>query len=559
MAGVHPRRWRPVPSVDVIAMTEPTSDGVAPPRDARPLELGAVFVLMTALTAVMLYPQVRHLDSVADRVDPLFSIWRLAWVAHQLPVDPAHFYDANIFHPEPYALAYSDGMPLTAVVAAPFIWLGIRTVVVYNLFVLASFVLSGLAMYVFVRSLAGNALAAVVSGVAFAFYPFRFEHFVHLELLSAFWMPLSLWALHRTLSEPAHRWRMGLLTGVALAAQYLSGMYFGVFLGAYLAVVGGGLLLARGRAGVASLKPLLAGALLAGVLVLPTLPPYLHVRQAIGDRPRAAVQIYSAQPSDYLAIHHPLPRSGGCNERQVFPGVLIVVLALVAVWPPVHPVRVAYLVGLAMAFELSLGSNGILYPFLYDWCLPFRGLRAPARYSMLVGLSLAVLAGFGAARLIEFARSRLLRIALAAVLCAVILAEPRPPVAVEPLPIVPEVYRALKGRPVSAIADLPMLHAVAAQYVYYSTFHWLPIVNGYSGALPKSYRPIHFAVQSFPDDASLSALRAYGVSHVVLHEEFYGDREYRDVIARVERRLELVLVSQSTDGPFESRVYALFR
>ena len=263
------------------------------------------------------------------------------------------------------------------------------------------------------------------------------------------------------------------------------------------------------------------------------------MRQSIGERPKAAVQIYSAQPSDYLAIRHPMPRSGGCNERQVFPGVLIVVLALVAVWPPVRPVRVVYLVGLAVAFDLSLGTNGIVYPFLYDWCLPFRGLRAPARYSMLVGLSLAVLAGFGSARLIESARSRRIGVALAAVLCGVILAEPRPPVAVQPLPNVPEVYRALKGRPVGAIAELPMLHAVAAQYLYYSTFHWLPMVNGYSGALPKSYRPIHFAVQHFPDNVSLSALRAYGVSDVVLHEEFYADSEYRDVIARIESRRNL--------------------
>jgi hypothetical protein len=134
----------------------------------------------------------------------------------------------------------------------------------------------------------------------------------------------------------------------------------------------------------------------------------------------------------------------------------------------------------------------------------------------------------------------------------------RPPVAVQPLPNVPEAYRALKGRPVSAIAELPMLHAVAAQYLYYSTFHWLPMVNGYSGALPKSYRPIHFAVQHFPDDVSISTLRAYGVNHVVLHEEFYGEAEYRNVIARVERRPELVLVGRSTDGRFECRVYALF-
>ena len=77
------------------------------------------------------------------------------------------------------------------------------------MFVLASFVLCGLTMYLLVRSLVGSALPAAVSAIAFAFYPFRFEHFLHMELLSAFWMPLALWALHKTLTDPGRQWRFG--------------------------------------------------------------------------------------------------------------------------------------------------------------------------------------------------------------------------------------------------------------------------------------------------------------------------------------------------------------
>ena len=153
--------------------------------------------LMAAATVVMLYPFARHLDRVSDLFDPLFSVWRVSWVAHQLPRDPVHLYDANIFWPERYTLAYSDGMPLIGAAAAPFIWLGAPPGIVCNVFVLASFVLCGLTMYLLVRSLVGSAWPAAVSAVAFAFYPFRFEHFLHMELLSAFWMPLALWALHK--------------------------------------------------------------------------------------------------------------------------------------------------------------------------------------------------------------------------------------------------------------------------------------------------------------------------------------------------------------------------
>jgi hypothetical protein len=507
----------------------------------------------------MVWPQVRHIGWVTDPLDPLFSTWRLAWIAHQVRLSPAHLYDANIFHPEPYALAYSDGMPLTGLAASPLIWAGARPLLVHNLFVLASFVLSGLAMYVLVRDLVRSRLAALVAGTGFACLPFRFEHIVHLELLGTFWMPLALWALHRAVSGPTARLRFGILAGLAVAGQYLTGMYFGVFLGAYLVVVGGVLLLGAGRSATRGLTPLVAGAVLAGVLVLPTLPPYVHVKQAIGVRPLSAVRMYSATLADYVTVHQPQPRSGGCNERQVFPGFLLVGLALAGLWPPISKERVAYAAALAVSIDLSLGTNGFLYPLFYDWCLPFRGLRAAARYAMLAGLSLSVLAGFGTARLLAAVRTRRWRVAAAVAIAAVVLLEPRPGVSVQPPPPLPGIYLGLERRGVEALAELPMRHAVNARYLYYSTFHWQPLVNGYSGALPASYRTVNAAAERFPDDYSISVLRAYGTSHVTVHEEFYGREVYRDVIAQFERRPDVALLGRSTESGFETRLYALYR
>jgi hypothetical protein len=494
---------------------------------------------------------------VPDLFDPLFSIWRIGWVAHQLPRDPVHLYDANIFWPERYTLAYSDGMPLTGAAAAPLIWMGVPPATVCNVFVLASFVLCGLAMYLLVRSLTGSALPGVVSAVAFAFYPFRFEHLLHIELLSAFWMPLALWALHRTLTDPGRRWRMGLLTGVALAAQYLSGMYFGIFLAAFMVVLWASLALARRLRGVAA-GPLLVGAMLAGVFILPSLPPYAHVRSSVGERTKAEVQIHSAQPADYLAVQHPAGRWAGCNERQVFPGFLIVALALAAFWPPLSAVRVAYLLGLAFAFDLSLGSNGTIHPYLYEWVLPFRGLRAPARSAMLVGLSLAVLAGFGTARLTGLLKRRRWQVLLVAVLCGVILVEPRPWHSPKPLPRVPPVYEWFNGRPTAAIVEVPVWLPTAAQYLFFSTSHWQRLANGFSGSIPASYRSFHATMRTFPDETAMSVLRSYGISYAVIHEEYYGPR-YGDVVRLVSQRGDLREVSRARYRGSEARVYEIVK
>ena len=175
--------------------------------------------LFLALTALMTWQQLASPYSVGDTGDPLFSIWRLSWVAHQLPRDPLRLFDANIFYPELRTLAYSDAMLATALMAAPLLWLGVHQVLVYNIVLVLSFAASGVAMYALVRTLTGDRAAAFVAGVAFAFYPFRFEHYSHLELQVTFWMPLALLMMHRTMTTG--RARDGAVTGLLVALQTL--------------------------------------------------------------------------------------------------------------------------------------------------------------------------------------------------------------------------------------------------------------------------------------------------------------------------------------------------
>ena len=100
----------------------------------------------TVLTIVLTYPQTLYLTShVPGHFDSLFSVWRLAWVAHQIVADPLRLFDANIFFPERTTLAYSDAMLLPGVALAPLAWLGVSPVAIYNFAVLASFVCSATA------------------------------------------------------------------------------------------------------------------------------------------------------------------------------------------------------------------------------------------------------------------------------------------------------------------------------------------------------------------------------------------------------------------------------
>ena len=171
------------------------------PTVSKTTELAGVVLALTALTLIALHQQAGDLYAVPDRGDPVFSMWRMGWVAHQIVTSPRHLFDANIFYPLRATLTYSDAMLLPALTGAPLLWAGVHPVVAYNLVFLSGFVLCGLAAYLLVRGLGWGRLAAWIAAVAFALCPFRIDHLSHLELQMAQWMPIALLGVHGLLSS----------------------------------------------------------------------------------------------------------------------------------------------------------------------------------------------------------------------------------------------------------------------------------------------------------------------------------------------------------------------
>ena len=87
-------------------------------------------------------------------------------------------------------------------------------------------------------------------------------------------------------------------------------------------------------------------------------------------------------------------------ERRLFPGAVVTLLALVGLFlRPPPAVALVYLVGLALAFDMSLGLSGYSYRVLYEHVPLYQGLRALARLGIFVVFFLAALAGYGYAAL----------------------------------------------------------------------------------------------------------------------------------------------------------------
>ncbi len=534
------------------------------PAFQRPLAILALVGFFGAVVAVALRVQLLDPYGVPDYGDPLFSVWRLAWVVRALFNDPTHMFDANIFHPEPDTLAYSDAMIVPSLFAAPLFWIHVPRMVVYTIVLASALVASGVTTCLFVARLTSSRAAGLVAGTVFTLYPYRFEHYSHLELQMTMWMPVALLLLHKLVRGGGPR--TGAMLGVVLGLQTLSSLYYGIFLSTYLAFVFAGLMFftAAGRPR-GPVRGLVVAALVAGLFAAPLAAPYLRNRTRLGERDEWGNRFYSATAGDYLSAH---PRStmyggrlpDGRPERCLFPGVTPVILSAIALVPPLNTVRAAYGAALLLSFDASLGFNGTTYPAYFEALPPFRGLRVPARFSVLVGLSLAVLSGLGLARL----RRRLSRrgtLLLSAALIAAVFLEYRPSLALQPVwREMPAVYGPLVGKGAAVVAVFPMSAELGdndAKYEYFSTWHWQRLLNGYSGNFPPSYEDLLQRMRRFPAPDSVAYLKRRGVQFLVLHGEFGRPTDYDSSIAALDVNPDLELVGVFPGEPRPSKLYQL--
>ena len=152
----------------------------------RPLLVSAL--AYTALTIVMGRQVLAVLGSsiASDPGDPLFTAALLTWNATHVPWSHA-WYQFPIFYPTPDALALSEHLLGVSLIAAPIQWLTGSLLVSYNLTVLLTYPLCGLAMFALVRRLTNNTVAAFLAGLAYAFAPFRASHLPHIQMLVLGW------------------------------------------------------------------------------------------------------------------------------------------------------------------------------------------------------------------------------------------------------------------------------------------------------------------------------------------------------------------------------------
>lgn len=540
------------------------------PRSSGIKTIG-VLVLFVLLSLGMTYPLISKIDSCVfhDLGDPLVIDWTLAWDIHQLSQNPFNLFEANIFYPSRHVLAYSEHFLGEALLAFPLLLFPKFTILAGNVLYLLSFILGGWGGYLFLKDLSGKILPAIIAGLLFAFSPYHLSRLSHLHILSTQWMPFIFLFLHRFASKPS--WKNGLLASMFYVLQGLSCNYYAVLL--YPIIFLWAVIFLFSRRAFWNWRNLTISAMSTGfvmIILIPFFILYQDLQHTLGfTRHIWEAKVFSAHWVSYLTASQfnriygkltsqfavgPFP-----EERCLFPGVVVVILSVVAIFK--HSPKTCRLLGgygaiLGFTFLMTFGPRLSLfgreidgpYRFFFNYFPGWNGMRVPARIHMISTLSLSVLAGLGAASLEGIFKPVAQKIFYSAIGALILLESFSVPLPFIQVPPPAPVYHWLAAQPgKAAVLELPMPVANSerwreASYVYFSIFHWKPLVNGYSSYFPPYYSSLCEVMQGFPNTSSLEAIKKFGVTYVIWHSAQYDSLQRAKIVMQLAATKEVISV-----------------
>lgn len=527
---------------------------------AKTLQTGAVGVLFALATLWMTWPlPARAGSAVQDAGDPLYQIWTMRAVQHRLVNDPLNLYQANIFYPFNNTLAFAEEMISNALLGWPVYLLTGNQVLAYNVVVLFSFWFMAMAVYLLARELGAHPGAAFIAGIVSAFAPARYSHLPHLNLLVLGWLPLAMWAL-TVFVRGGPRWYIA-VAGVALAGQLLASLHIAVFstlaLGFYALFLY--IFERRKRTWTSCDLALLAVAVVVPYLLFAaTLPPHLAVQDEYGFvRPRAEIERYSASIGSYLSVfpsnHFWMQWLEG-RGAPLFPGAVALVGAGLSLltwrrWPFWFAgLLSAGLAVLSFGFAVWVFGNRIPMPYalLYKIFSPLESIRSVSRFGLLTVIFIPLLAALGYTAAWTWIRGWLgeratvVGIALTAMLALVACYELRSGVGTWEVPDDPQtvaVYGWLAEQPRGPLIEFPADGLLIERtdvntgvfepirYMYYSTYHWMPVVAGYSSFIPDEHYALIQQFQRTENHPSMvtadniGVLQDLDIRWVIIHDK----------------------------------------
>lgn len=164
----------------------------------------------------------------------------------------------------------------------------------------------------------------------------------------------------------------------------------------------------------------------------------------------------------------------------------------------------------------SFGMHGFFHAFLFQRIEPFQSIRTPARWAVIAYVGLAIWVAVGALVLLQ--RRRWVIGVLALLAAADVWSRIRYEYA---LPDPPPVYRWLARNRIGPMLELPLDDNWGGpfRYVFFSTAHHVPILNGTSGFDTPLHSTLRQEFQSGPDDDFFNLVERSGARTVLVHAD----------------------------------------
>jgi hypothetical protein len=533
-------------------------------KPRRSLALACALYVLLAI--VSYYPQsLRPWDTIGYIGDSLESVYIIAWNVHQVFGDPLHLFDANILYPHKRSLTFTDHQLLPSLAVAPVVWLARNPVLAYNVAVLLAALLAAFAARRLAEVLGAGAIGAWTAGALYAFHTYQVNEASRIQTIFHGFMILALAELLIYLRTGARR--AGLRLGLFMLLQALCSNYHLLYGCVLLGAVTLAFLAARPRETWRRLPLLAVVGLTAGLLYLPIGLPYVLSSETHGYAREAPIGIdlahyFSTSPTNVW--YGPIGVKVKLQLRGPhFVGFITLALALGSlagwlwrrrragaesddppaalpgrVWIPAAALMTLAIVALSLGRDMEILGHGVgpgPYRLLHAYLPGFHLMRFPERLGLIV---MAFLGALVADALTRLGRRGLTGVVL--LLAAAVPLEHLSPIRhLDRIPVaqdVPTVYRWLATHEVKALAEVPIhgeaLVRMESLEMYFSTFHFKPIVHGYASYPTPLNRFLRRASATFPSETALQVFQRIGVDTVVVH---FGRPDGADIRQQPER------------------------
>lgn len=502
-------------------------------------------------------------------------IWGYWWVADAISEGNWPTNADLLAYPNGGTLYFIDTMQV--VFSLPIQWV-FGPELAYNTVVILQLALCGFAAWLLSRQLTGDSTAAGISLVVFGAAPHILGQAYNgiSETVCAGWVPLTLWALLRTIKNP--NVRNSLLLGLSAGICVLTSWYYGLFAALSSALIVSWYALRHSW--LVDWKALIRWTSVALMVALGlVIGPFLSFQRSLSasdaivtrDPEFVENSLLNHNITDVISLVNPTtvpsPDLFALYGEEliivIYLGWIALALSAYGLWATRPRQQVAMWFGLGLVFlifslgpYLNMGGDYIMFqgkkiplPFLplYKAFPIFDRISHPFRFVTVVSLSLSVLSAYGFRALTRRAKSTVQStLLIVLVICVLLEVHWFSPAAI-PIPAspaaIPQAYTEMRADPTDgAVLDLPLTipNLERAVYVWYQKEHNRPIPWGLNDPMPRTLMKNHLSMtlirmeathaQSMPSIlpeldlvVAARALARSGYRYIVVHDRFYPD------------------------------------